>query len=190
MQRIGGGETPAPTAPRSGPGMAERAGLLPLAGIFKTRQQPASTGERGFQRVAGRKLPSAFSAGATGPSGPSRRPVPMPAAFEHNNSNDNGISAPHTRNASIARDSTGYYGAGGIARQDSDESSNPAETLRPGPARQATVHPGGPYLLSPTASSPPASPRANLLQGRAATPVNAPGSPTYGPPRGRFTEEV
>jgi len=219
VQEIGSREPEAMqggSTPRSGPGMAERAGLLPLAGIFRpsgNSREPAS-GERGFTRISGRKLPSAFSPGMTGNAagaspGPTRPSIlPMPAAFENGSNNSggqNGSSGYNSRrnasNASFYRDSA-YLGDG----------PNPAESgaqpeYHPGPARQPTLHPGGPYAPSPSytdprSPSPPGSPRQNLLQGRAPTPsnVNAGPSPTnlqfldrsdtpgsYG---SRFTEEV
>lgn len=134
-----------------GPGMAERAGLAPVlapllgGGVFKSRREAeagaAPTGERGFQRVSGRKLPSAFSEGMEGPS-----IAAMPAAFS------NGRDSTY-------RDST-YDGAGPFADPDGDVEETISQ--RAGPARQATLHAGGPYTaLSPTVGSTfsnPASP--------------------------------
>lgn len=188
------------TSPRGGPGMAERAGLLPLAaaagGLFKNRQTPqggavGAPTERGFQKISGRKLPSAFSEGMT--AGPSR-PVPMPAAFE----NGRNLS-----NASFWRDSTGFYGGtgnGSSGEQVHELDGHGPTELQQGPARTPMLHPGGPYIMSP-GETPPMSPRAGLLQGRAATPVNVPLSPTGTAGRSetpatmashgsRFTEEV
>jgi len=179
----GGAENPAFVS-RSGPGMAERAGLLPLAGMFRNRHAPeaAPAGERGFERVGGRKLPSAFSGGMSGPEGPSRRPIPMPAVFESGNPSSHG--GRNMSNTSFYRDSHGMYGESGEQNPFGDPQMS--ETLHPGPARQAAVHPGGPYYTG----SPPPDQTANLLQGRSATPINAPMSPTYPHAGSRFTEEV
>ena len=180
---------------RHGPGMAERAGLLPLmttaGGIFhRHRHEPEEmSGERGFQRVSGRKLPSAFSEGMTSPP-----PILMPAAFENH--------ARNTSNASFFRDSRGFYNESGSGSGENAAElagTPPTEIHHPGPARVATLHPGGPYSLS-HGISPPASPSAGLLQGRSVTP-NLPHSPTGTAPRSdtpgtvashgsRFTEEV
>ncbi|GAB7339714.1 hypothetical protein MBLNU457_6284t1 [Dothideomycetes sp. NU457] len=196
MERLGaggaggadaGGDNPAFVS-RSGPGMAERAGLLPLAGMFRNRHAPAAApaGERGFERVGGRKLPSAFSGGMSGPEGPSRRPIPMPAVFESGNPSSHGLG--NTSNTSFFRDSHGMPGESG--EEDPFGDPRMSETLHPGPARQAAVHPGGPYYMTPTGSPPPPDQSTNLLQGRSATPMNAPMSPTYPQAGSRFTEEV
>ena len=186
-------------------GMSERGGrtapvLAPLlGGVFKNRKSRAveeTTGERGFQRISGRKLPSAFSAGMT--SAP--RPMLMPSAFD----SDRNMST-----TSVYRDST-YYGAGGSPFDDPDNEIGTNETIMPGPARQARVHP--PYAMSPTSAlsenTSPTSPTFPI-QGYRLTPEpgqNAPLMNSHGMPRrsvtpatmasfdgsrgSRFTEEV
>ena len=192
MERIGAGGSESGAGDsgfvsRSGPGMAERAGLLPLAGMFRNRHAPetAPAGERGFERVGGRKLPSAFSGGMSGPEGPSRRPIPMPAVFETGNPSSHG--GRNLSNTSFYRDSHGMYGGSGDQNPFGDPRMS--ETLHPGPARQAAVHPGGPYHISPTGSPPPEQ-SMNLLEGRSATPINAPMTPTFPQSGSRFAEEV
>ncbi|KAF2224266.1 hypothetical protein BDZ85DRAFT_99486 [Elsinoe ampelina] len=187
-------------------GMAERKGLLPLgaaAGLLRGRRDKseASSGERGFQRVSGRKLPSAFSGGITGPTspGPTSPPiVPMPAAFENGSQNHNRNNGGSGGDRSFYRDSTGYYGGVGIESGSSGSSPGelgPAE-IQPGPARQPTLHPGGPYSASTNPfDTPPGSPRMPMLEGRSATPVNLGASypersATPHSHHSRFTEEV
>jgi len=123
-------------------GMSERGRTAPvlaplLGGVFKNRKSRAvdDTGERGFQRISGRKLPSAFSAGMT-----SAPPMLMPSAFD----NDRNMST-----TSVYRDST-YYGAGGSPFDDPNNELGANEVIMPGPARQARVHP--PYAMSPTSA--------------------------------------
>ncbi|PNS17949.1 hypothetical protein CAC42_3908 [Sphaceloma murrayae] len=188
-------------------GMAERKGLLPFAaaagGLLRGRNNKNVAGEeRGFQRISGRKLPSAFSGGITGPtgSGPSSPPpVPMPAAFENGSHNRNNGGSGGDR--SFYRDSTGYYG--GTGNESGSTGTSPGELgpaeIQPGPARQATLHPGGPYGASNNPfDTPPGSPRMPMLEGRSATPVNLDPSYTGYTERSatplshhsRFTEEV
>ncbi|WPG98505.1 Hypothetical protein R9X50_00129600 [Acrodontium crateriforme] len=151
--------TPDPQSPpqrRSRPGMAERAGLTPLMGAIPTffRHQnpakeiaPAESGERGFTRISGRKLPSQFSPGMTS--------NPPPAAPL----NDPDVERTYNNNISFYRDSNGYYGGEGtgVERQPSDASSShifPLGTspehmvLSAGPQRQPTISNGGPYAVS------------------------------------------
>lgn len=184
-----------------GLGMAERAGLAPVltpllgaVGLARRSRAPSDTGERGFQRVSGRKLPSAFSEGMT--SHPASHPPPMPAFNTERN----------LSGTSFYRDSTGFYGGEGASGTspfadptDLDEAN---ETIMPGPARQATVHP--PYALSPTsattAAPSPMTPtfpeRQELLNpssppgtaNRSATPATM--SSFEGSRGSRFTEEV
>ena len=194
---------PPPTS--RGPGMAERAGLMPLAsaipGIFRhsnrSQEEPPPIPERGFQKVSGRKLPSAFSEGmsSSGPGGGGMRGPPpnMPLTGQGQNLSD----------TSFYRDSYGFYGGEGIG---SGASSSPNEgtrggvggheemTLSPGPQRRPTVHTGGPYVMSPSSSVPntpqlptvPGSP-PGTAQGftRSETPSSLPDNRSS-----RFTEEV
>lgn len=202
---------------RGGPGMAERAGLMPFVaavpGLFRHQNRSqgsdagAGTGERGFQRVSGRKLPSQFSEGMTGPSRNITSPPPtMPLV---------GGSTAHGNmsNTSFYRDSQGFYGGEGQdqhANPFSDVSpldTSPSEAERgaragepimsPGPQRRPTVHQGGPYVMSPTTASSnardtlsPSSPPwtntgTSATFSRSETPASLEGS------RGsRFMEEV
>ena len=200
----------------SGPGMAERAGLMPFAaaipGLFRHQNRSqvsdggAATGERGFQRVSGRKLPSQFSEGMTGP--PPRDmtspppTMPLVGATHHNMSN-----------TSFYRDSQGFYGGEGQPRAgspnpfsdltpidtDVSETEKPSATgpiMSPGPQRKPTVHRGGPYVMSPTTASsdtrgqlspgsPPWTAGTTATFSRSETPASFEGS------RGsRFMEEV
>lgn len=195
-------------------GMVERAGLLPLAsaatgilGRGRQRTPDEPSGERGFQRISGRKLPSAFSDGLTALPGydnnstfENPRPVPMPTAFGGRADRHGRNNASNGRERSFYRDSTGYYGGPGDGS--GSTGSSPGDyggaELQPGPARQATLHPGGPYTPSTTNpfDTPPGSPRLPMLEGRSATPVNlGPGhhfvrSETPHSHNSRFTEEV
>lgn len=196
-----------------GPGMAERAGLRPLAIAagsilpFKLRhtaptEAPPATGERGFQRISGRKLPSAFSPGmmSTG-AGAGAAPTMSP---DHDRSYSN---------TSFYRDSTGWYGGmggtGGSANSEDAAAETPME-IHPGPQRTPTVHPGGPYGFGGSPTPPPLSPRSMLhaegARSRTATPSTPLASSfagtgggrdtpatfsSFGESRGsRFTEEV
>ncbi|KAK0893963.1 hypothetical protein LTR02_012545 [Friedmanniomyces endolithicus] len=197
-----------------GPGMAERAGLMPALGaavpaLFRHSNRSAegpAPSERSFTRVSGRKLPSSFSPGmSTNPPPPG---MPL-AGSEHNLST-----------TSFYRDSTGFYGGGSNGAESSVSpgegsgarplaaaAATEALTLSPGPQRRPTVHTGGPYVMSsppmgPGASSP-TSP-ARLLRKGAGGPGSPPGTAATaatfersGTPssleggRGRrFTEEV
>ena len=133
-------EPEGPSNPR-GPGMAERAGLMPLAGavpsFFRHQDRSQSTSEpseRGFTRVSGRKLPSAFSEGMT--SAPDR---------------DQQLPEPHARDLSsqsFYRDSYGFYGGEGedLRAPSPTNYSRPRTntqetmTMSPGPQRRPTVH--------------------------------------------------
>nr|OQO22475.1 hypothetical protein B0A51_10107 [Rachicladosporium sp. CCFEE 5018]OQO25467.1 hypothetical protein B0A51_07336 [Rachicladosporium sp. CCFEE 5018] len=170
--------------PRGGPGMAERAGLMPFVaavpGLFRHQNRSRDSAadvpesERGFTRVSGRKLPSAWSEGMTSASHPpmppmSNAPPPMMPI----------IGAEHSRDLSdnsFYRDSAGTYAGVGEANRDSvagrsTSPSNPFADLSPidtnitpegedtqmvmspGPRRTPTVHHGGPYVMSPTTAS-------------------------------------
>ncbi|KAK4961514.1 hypothetical protein LTR10_002004 [Elasticomyces elasticus] len=182
---------------RGGPGMAERAGLMPamaaVPAIFrhsnKSREVGPPPSERSFTRVSGRKLPSSFSPGMSTNSPPPNMPLTDADA--------------NLSTTSFYRDSTGFYGGG-------DSSVSPGSgvaalgagaeqmTLSPGPQRRPTVHTGGPYVLSPPSSSP-TSPRMgsdmpSSPPGTAATTATFERSDTpssLDPSRGsRFTEEV
>ncbi|CAD0090327.1 unnamed protein product [Aureobasidium vineae] len=166
-------------------GMSERGRTAPvlaplLGGVFKNRKSRAvdDTGERGFQRISGRKLPSAFSAGMT-----SAPPMLMPSAFD----NDRNMST-----TSVYRDST-YYGAAGSPFDDPDNEIGINETIMPGPARQARVHP--PYAMSPTSAlsenTSPTSPTFPI-QGHRLTPEPGQNAPLMTPlnPQGMARRSV
>lgn len=110
---------------RGQPGMAERAGLRPLVGAVPAffrhsnrSSEPPPSGERGFTRVSGRKLPSQFSAGMSSsepyPAPPPMHGASMPLAAAGARSPD----VEHERNlssTSFYRDSDGFYGGEGPA---------------------------------------------------------------------------
>ncbi|KAK5173899.1 uncharacterized protein LTR77_002580 [Saxophila tyrrhenica] len=203
-----------PTVSRSGgPGMAERAGLMPLAAavpaLFRhsNRSSEVPSSERGFTRVSGRKLPSQFSEGMSSPgygaggiaspgfphpgSGPSSPPPNMPLApnREQNFSSQ-----------SFYRDSNGFYGGPGTGVQESppdgptpESEAGPMEiALSPGPRRTPTVHTGGPYVMSPS-TSVPATPVTPTARDRAAMGMHSPTVPTIpqrsGTPASTYTDE-
>lgn len=176
-----------------GPGMAERAGLMPLAAavpaLFRHRDrsaEPPNSTERGFTRISGRKLPSAWSEGMSSP------PPTMPL---NTATSGDGTANLTDASASYYRDSQGYYGggdgAGPSARSDTASPTSPASslgplrtstqemmTMSPGPQRQPQVHSGGPYGFTGVMHSP-----AGLQ--RSETPS------TLDPSRNsRFTEEM
>ncbi|CZT17149.1 uncharacterized protein RCC_02981 [Ramularia collo-cygni] len=145
-------------ASHGGPGMAERAGLAPIVAAVPAlfRHQSRAGGgdqaaQRGFTRVSGRKLPSAFGGGA-GDRPPSDAPVDR----------DDDTAA------SIYRDSSGFYGGDGASGSPPSPSgsfplpSNSYEqmTLSPGPQRTPRLHSGGPYNMSPGGSVGSSSPQA------------------------------
>lgn len=196
--------TPDPDTPSSrGPGMAERAGIRPLANVVpgffrhhnRSEIEPPPS-ERSFQKVSGRKLPSAFSEGMSSSdmSGPGPN-VPL-------NPGERNLSS-----LSFYRDSQGFYGGegDGIDRAASPDDVPPLHsagggmTLSPGPGRRPTVHTGGPYVMSPSSSVPSTpgihSPNLATIPGsppdhpgkfnRSSTPSTVPDNRSS-----RFTEEV
>ena len=189
---------PEPQASMSqGPGMAERAGLVPLMSsvpaIFRHRTTPSAPpgppSERGFTRISGRKLPSAFSEGMSsggmssgGMSGEAQQPAPAPVTpiDERNSGNSKNLS-----DTSWYRDSRIYSDNG---HEVDLRGSSPEEmTLSPGPQRVAMVHRGGMHTPSPR-STVVRSPRAP-----ASTPYSRSMTPTGSLPdnrSSRFTEEV
>lgn len=198
---------------RGQPGMAERAGLRPLAGavpaFFRHSNrsvEPPEPAERGFTRVSGRKLPSQFSPGMASMPPPSM-PLQAPGARSP--------SAEHERNlssTSFYRDSDGFYGGTGTAftghTPSPSESLDPPQArggggptseelvISPGPQRTPTVHRGGPYTMSPS-STVPSTPRMPPSPAQPSSGVYSPGGPfgdrseTPTDERSsRFTEEV
>lgn len=149
-----------PVSPSGGSGMAQRSSAFPVAGLLSrfsgNKEYGATTPEpqeRGFQRISGRKLPSAFSPGMS-----SEDP------FDDDNATDN------TYSGSFYRDSHGFYGGQGSPTPPMSpaaaaalagaglgsvaEGSEPShqyrpgtgketvETIRPSPARTPVVHQG------------------------------------------------
>lgn len=182
---------------RSPPGMAERAGLMPFMGavpaLFRHQNRSvddSAPSERGFTRVSGRKLPSAFSEGmssegmADAGRGNYRPPPGMPLSS----------SPPRDQERSRSgnpfyRDSNGYYrGEGGTDTSPSDSipnrnSAHELMTMSPGPQRQPQLHEGGPYVMSPTTSDAPSSPPGTVAAfSRSDTPSSLRNS--------RFTEDM
>ncbi|KAF2721670.1 hypothetical protein K431DRAFT_65946 [Polychaeton citri CBS 116435] len=175
---IGSVDDDQPRGP-SGPGMAERAGLMPIMsavpGMFRhqNRSTEASTSEpseRGFTRVSGRKLPSAFSEGMTGPT--QHLPIPIPYSEMGNASTANfGESDPFVDHPGPYSDARyGAVGAAGMVPVSTHEGEQ--LQMSPGPARKPTVHHGGPYNVTPSSSTMAASPSHSL----------APGSDGFGSP--------
>lgn len=185
-----------------GAGMAERAGLMPFAGAVpalfrhqnRSQNTAPETGERGFQRVAGRKLPSAYSEGMTGPthkpmSPPPTMPLVSPEGQERNLSSH-----------SFYRDSDGFYGGdGSLSAPDPFSDSNAAAgaagkdtaehlIMSPGPQRRPTIHAAKSNVQSPsvaTSGTPSWTPSSAAPFARSETPVSLDGSRNS-----RFTEEV
>lgn len=191
-----------------GPGMAERSGLMPFAGavpaLFKhqsrSQHSGSETGERGFQRVAGRKLPSAISEGMTGPSHPSISPSPMSPPPTMPLVDAEG----HERNLSshsFYRDSAGFYGGDGSSPSPDPFSdtnlpatvagSTTAEqmVMSPGPQRRPTIHKAQTNVLqnpsAATTGTPSWTPSHTAAFARSDTPTSLDGSRNS-----RFTEEV
>ncbi|KAF7190191.1 hypothetical protein HII31_08522, partial [Pseudocercospora fuligena] len=137
-----------------GPGMAERAGLMPLAAavpaMFRYHNrsaEPSESSERGFTRVSGRKLPSAWSEGMSSPP----PEMPLNAA----------TTSTAGASASYYRDSPGQYGGDGTGFPPSSPTASPTSpasshgplrssthemiSFSPGAQRQPQLHAGGPY---------------------------------------------
>jgi hypothetical protein len=185
-----------------GAGMAERTGLMSFAGAVpalfrhKDRSQNtgSETGERGFQRVAGRKLPSAYSEGMTGPTHKPMSPPPtMPLVSPEGH--DGNLSSH-----SFYRDSDGFYGGdGSLSAPDPFSDNNIAAgaagnaaaerlIMSPGPQRQPTIHARKSNVQSPsvaTSGTPSWTPSSTAPFVRSETPVSLDGSRNS-----RFTEEV
>lgn len=128
----------ADTRPIAGAGqqMAQRSSFMPAAAVsFFSRFSGSSRGtvdpggalgqERGFQKISGRKLPSAFSEGMTSDSVPFDRATLSGSSFY--------------------RDSQGFYGGPGVAATAtaagrSHHAGVEKEKLMPSPARTPVVH--------------------------------------------------
>lgn len=161
------------------PGMSEHASLTPLAGAGFFRQQNRSAedpgyGEHGFQKVSGRKLPSAF-AGGVAHRDMNSPPPEMPLT---------GAAEKDLQGTSFYRDSTGFYGGDGAVSPDESQHSDQAPaamTLSPGPQRRPTIHEPGPYVTVPSSSTPstpaqhvrsPSGPGLSPFVDRSETPPN------------------
>ncbi|CAK4028954.1 Hypothetical predicted protein [Lecanosticta acicola] len=184
---LDGSSAPSGSGP-SGPGMAERSGLSPLAaaipGIFRHQNRSGETApsERGFTRVSGRKLPSVFSEGMSSEGvrkaqtgGPQQTTPGMPLS-----------SSPPEQDlssTSFYRDSAGFYGGDGESSSNGPSGTSPEEMMMmsPGPQRQPQVHAGGPYVMSPASAEQPGLPNTGTL-GRSDTPSSLRNS--------RFTEDM
>ncbi|KAI9689698.1 MAG: hypothetical protein M1820_010068 [Bogoriella megaspora] len=178
---------------------------------FSTPRTPPAPPQRGFEKVAGRKLPSQFS-GAAGPDSAPDNPF------------DDPVPTNIPADKSFYRDSEGIFGLGGetaaagaaraaaatgssTARDFvSDPSTAPGsaaaaapeeERFLPGPARTPVIHPGGPY--SPAVMGPPLDESDSPATLRTSTPLSmtAPvgtlgrSHPSFDGSRGsRFTENV
>lgn len=199
---------------RQGPGMAERAGLMPAfaavpalfrhqnrsresgpgTGTLTTASGPAGTGsERGFTRVSGRKLPSEFSPGMSS-QGPPPPPPPPPRPNPSRMPMRSGYGAVDARDPS-----TFFYRASGASFYSDEHEGGAAGaagtaaaagdeglTLSPGPQRKPTLHEGGHYRMSsPTAGQ---GPFADPLPGSAGV-VESPTGPVGGK-GSKFTEQV
>lgn len=194
---VAGGSTGSASGGR---GMAERAGLMPLVGaipaLFRhqngSQNSGSETGERGFQRVAGRKLPSAFSEGMTGPPQPTMSPPPtMPLV------GDDG----HERNLSshsFYRDSAGFYGGDGSTATSPNpfsDSNLPAAAagsaaahqmvMSPGPQRRPTIHAPKPNVQEPSVATSGTPSWTPSYFARSETPASLDSGRNS-----RFTEEV
>lgn len=125
-----------PGLSRDSPGMAERAGMRPWAAavpaIFRHQPShaaisPVAGSERSFQRVSGRKLPSAFSPGMESAPPIPQRAGHVPAAMPYRDNVQNPFS-----------DRPGSHSPEDLElnRQPSDEQM----TMVQGPQRRPTIH--------------------------------------------------
>lgn len=183
--------------------MAERAGLMPFAGAIpalfrhqnRSQNSGGDSGERGFERVAGRKLPSAFSEGMTGPPHNPRSPPPTMPLVSPEDPSDRNLSSH-----SFYRDSVGFYGGDGSsspnpfsdtnlpARGGADYDAAEQLTMSPGPQRRPTVHAAKSNVQIPSvaaAGTPSWTPSTSAAFARSDTPASLDGSRNS-----RFTEEV
>lgn len=171
-----------------GPGMAERAGMMPFAaaGLLRHRSQSANESseqsERGFTRVSGRKLPSAYSGGM------SRPPPPGMPLTEESVTDRDGSSA------SWYQDNSGYYGVDGESPPGDiapiRTNSHDMMTLSPGPQRTPKLHSGGPYTMSPAGSAGPSSPQQHPYTPGLVVRNGTPSSLLDPNRESRFTEEM
>ncbi|KAH8652371.1 hypothetical protein BX600DRAFT_92204 [Xylariales sp. PMI_506] len=175
---LGGAPLFSPGGRRSGDAMTERrsipfavpAALASLTGYKRSsqRQSDSSGGERGFERISGRKLPSVLQHGGDGYSDP---------------------TGPHDSilsDQSFYRDSHGYYGGPDIPRVAVGSPIRPESgvpVFHPGPARMPVAEAG--HFSSSRNLTPP--PRRDGL-GRS-MPSQDGSSRSHGS-GSRFTEEI
>ncbi|KAK8257166.1 hypothetical protein IWZ00DRAFT_1442 [Phyllosticta capitalensis] len=144
-----------PTAPTDGgsggQGMAQRSGPFAVGGLLsrlsgnRQIEPPPPPGERGFQRISGRKLPSAFSPGMTSddPFGDDNASVTsFPGAARETENLHGGYGTPPMSPSAAAV--LAGAGAGpstpGFPPDRPATPGTPVETLRPSPARTPVVH--------------------------------------------------
>jgi hypothetical protein len=150
----------------SGQEMAQRRSFPSSAPFFsrfsvtsRSTADTSTTGERGFQRISGRKLPSAFSEGMTSQQ------------FEPREGTLSG--------SSFYRDDTGFYGGPGFPTSSSSQAPGSAgaigakEKFMPSPARTPVIH--HPEDVPPFGGTPKGS------------NFSRPQSPPLGTPRPRGT---
>lgn len=132
-----------PSVSRGAPGMAERAGLRPWAAAIPAlmRHQASSHStssldvslgqERGFQRISGRKLPSAWSPGMEAPPA-----LPTETSPYHADSSEHLNPFGDTSEGTTPEENPGL----------SKPRSNERMTVVPGPQRRPTIHNPGRHL--------------------------------------------
>lgn len=132
-------------ASSSGPGMAERAGLAPfvaaMPALFRNHNRDddgSETAQRGFTRVSGRKLPSAYSGGSA------MQPPPVAHANLEVGSDVN-VASYYRDSAGSYDGDASFFTAGMPLGSDPDDRM----TMSPGPQRTPQIHSGGPYNMSP-----------------------------------------
>ncbi|KAI9721906.1 MAG: hypothetical protein M1828_005001 [Chrysothrix sp. TS-e1954] len=196
-----GGPETAEAATGAGAGVAGAAATgAGAAGFMKRFSQrspqppPPAAGERGFQRISGRKLPSQFSPGAQGPSNSGTRTYPSgSSAYPSGGTFLSDATAATAAQSDPFADpevsTSASSGAGAMTALPSHETNSPPgeERFMPGPARTPVVHQAGdPRSSHLAAPSGPAFPRQ---LGRSSPALGRPSS--YDSSRGsRFTEDV
>jgi hypothetical protein len=142
----------APSAPTTASTLVPAAFLHRFSGMSgKTAETSTSSGERSFQRVSGRKLPSAFSEGMT---------------------SDQFSRGGTLSGTSFYTDDQGTYGGAGVSKEFGKEIGDIPTTresgqmnIRPSPARTPVIrHPndGNPFETDNKYLSPPQSPNPDF----------------------------
>jgi hypothetical protein len=154
-----------------------------FSGVSRSTVDTTATGERGFQRISGRKLPSAFSEGMT--------------------SEQFARGEPTLSGSSFYRDDQGFYGGQGTAlnKELEKETGGPSnygaigtkERIMPSPARTPVIHhpndapPWGTSRNGGSTLSPPHSPNPDFTP----KPTLGRSLPSHdGSRSSRFTENV